>query len=267
MPRSRRNGADADGMLRVPRPVLLAAMSVMHLTLDKLTTPDCDLPACSVEPLVSINQSTVCDGRGLFAQTSMPMNSLVALYPVHAIGIETDTGEVEMAASAKPDILELIRDSEYRVTLPHRGFSHMCIDTVPQYVSSLSWSGWAANDAARCEGRSAREVERYLEASVIGANSALVAIGPPPLVGLVTTRDVDAGEELFTSYGPGYWLESKDWDERGTQLIVELQAARYAAVEAAEVGARRQHAKGLALLDDIFHDVLAIKMDEQKQEL
>ena len=56
-----------------------------------------------------------------------------------------------------------------------------------------------------CTSREPGDVLEYLQRSIGGASCALLAVGAP-LTAVVTTRDVDAGEELFVTYGASYWV-------------------------------------------------------------
>ena len=57
-----------------------------------------------------------------------------------------------------------------------------------------------------CTSREPGDVLEYLQRSIGGASCALLAVGQAPLTAVVTTRDVDAGEELFVTYGASYWV-------------------------------------------------------------
>ena len=95
----------------------------------------------------------------------------------------------------------------------------------------------------------------------------------------MTTRSVAAGEELFASYGPSYWvggqpvddaaldatprrlrscdvLDSSYWGERGGARTIELLEAASEAVRATEARLREQHASVLDALDAGLEDAI-----------
>lgn len=241
---------------------------------------------------VAIGPSKVCSGRGLFANDALPRWHVAALYPVHGIGVDTPSGEVDLLASVGDmDFFEGIERSEYRVNLPHDGCTHLCVDCNPTKPVVGGWEASFVNDACVCESEQPEDVERYLAQSVAGANCALVPIGPAPLMACVTTRRVEAGEELYASYGPSYWTagaasaekrsseetDSKEqyygagragrrayWASRSEQAAVLLDAAD-AAVLAAARGVRSEHAAELAALNEGFEAALECVTELQLQ--
>ena len=179
------------------RRLLLAAMSLFQSSYEELVQI-VGLPGAVVRP----DKSTICDGRGLFATEALPAHSIVALYPVHAIGADdTSTGLLDLMASSDDmayfDCVEG-EGSAYRLYLRQPGYSSVCVDCNPNKpIPHPIWTGHLVNDAAMCTSREPGDVLEYLQRSIGGASCALLAVGQAPLTVVVTTRDVDAGEELL----------------------------------------------------------------------
>lgn len=82
------------------------------------------------------------------------------------------------------------------------------IDVNPNIERTAGWQGSLVNDGDVCVSSSEDEVVRYYETSRARKNCVLVPIGPSPLMAYVTTRAVNAGEELLTTYGCEYWVSA-----------------------------------------------------------
>ena len=238
-----------------------------------------------VDPrITSVKPSTVCDGKGLFAAEDLPADALLSLYPVHALGVDDADGQIELVASAEDmrTHFDAIDKSEYRVYCRHAAEgdekSALSIDVNPQRELVPGWCAHFVNDASACDSREPKDVERYLEQSVGGANCALVPVGRAPLTACVTTRPVAAGDELFLSYGPTYWVggppvESTDctsprrasssdvldasfWSERGGPRTAALLEASADVQRAAELAVWAEHAPACIALDEGLAEAL-----------
>ena len=65
-----------------------------------------------------------------------------------------------------------------------------------------------ANDVQPCAGGSEAEILAYYAACASETNCAMLPFGTAaPIMALVATRDIKAGEELLISYGHSYWLD------------------------------------------------------------
>lgn len=249
--------------------MLLAAMSLLQAH-----TPEF-VPDGIISTDVFVKKSTVCDGLGLFAAEPLPAHSIVSLYPIHGIGIDDSaTGRVEMIASAEDmDYFSALDVHEYRVYLRHHDHRNLCIDINPTRPTATSWSAHRVNDACMCSSRAPADIDHYLEESTSRATCALMPIGRAPLTAVVTTRGVDAGEELFASYGPSYWvggqpvvegereapqrrmrssdvLDGEYWAERGgPRTRALLEAASEIVHEAEEALLRGEPADAVSALD------------------
>ena len=174
-------------------------------------------------------------GTGLFAARDLPAGTIVALYPAHAIGrgeqcmsYDTDTDYFKKQMSSGP-----ARDScPYRQNvLGDRSLFGVAndqiedpffIDANPEQPLVDGWTAHLVNDAVMCDAGDEESVVRYYEASLARRNCLIVPVGPAPLMGYATTRDVEAGEELLTTYGAEYWVEVK-----ATPLIADISRKTY----------------------------------------
>ena len=174
-------------------------------------------------------------GTGLFAARDLPAGTIVALYPAHAIGrgeqcmsYDTDTDYFKKQMSSGP-----ARDScPYRQNvLGDRSLFGVANDQIedPFYIDANpeqplvdGWTAHLVNDAVMCDAGDEESVVRYYEASLARRNCLIVPVGPAPLMGYATTRDVEAGEELLTTYGAEYWVEVK-----ATPLIADISRKTY----------------------------------------
>ena len=174
-------------------------------------------------------------GTGLFAARDLPAGTIVALYPAHAIGrgeqcmsYDTDTDYFKKQMSSGP-----ARDScPYRQNvLGDRSLFGVANDQIedpffihanPEQPLVDGWTAHLVNDAVMCDAGDEESVVRYYEASLARRNCLIVPVGPAPLMGYATTRDVEAGEELLTTYGAEYWVEVK-----ATPLIADISRKTY----------------------------------------
>ena len=174
-------------------------------------------------------------GTGLFAARDLPAGTLVALYPAHAIGrgeqivsYDTDTDYFKKQMSSGP----AVDSCPYRqIVLGDRSLFGVANDQIedPFYIDANpeqplvdGWTAHLVNDAVMCDAGDEESVVRYYEASLARRNCLIVPVGPAPLMGYATTRDVEAGEELLTTYGAEYWVEVK-----ATPLIADISRKKY----------------------------------------
>ena len=171
-------------------------------------------------------------GTGLFAARDLPAGTLVALYPAHAIGcgeqnVFYDTNRDYFKKQTSSGSLRLYRQS----VLGDRSLFGVAndqiedpffIDANPEQALVDGWTAHLVNDGAVCAAGDEASVVRYYEASLVRRNCLIVPVGPAPLMGYATTRDVEAGEELLTTYGAEYWVEVK-----ATPLIADISRKTY----------------------------------------
>ena len=99
-------------------------------------------------------------------------------------------------------LIESLRDgNDLEAAMPE-----LFIDVAP-HEPRPGWLGHLINDADACQSGDHDEVLRYLRRGCADVNCFNVPLGPPPLMAFVTSQRVKQGEELLTSYFPGFWVE------------------------------------------------------------
>ncbi len=171
-------------------------------------------------------------GTGLFAARDLPAGTLVALYPAHAIGrgeqnVFYDTNrdyfkKQTSSGSLRPYRQSVLGDRSLFGVANDQIEDPFYIDANPEQPLVDGWTAHLVNDAVMCDAGDEESVVRYYEASLARRNCLIVPVGPAPLMGYATTRDVEAGEELLTTYGAEYWVEVK-----ATPLIADISRKTY----------------------------------------
>ena len=171
-------------------------------------------------------------GTGLFAARDLPAGTLVALYPAHAIGrgeqnVFYDTNrdyfkKQTSSGSLRPYRQNVLGDRSLFGVANDQIEDPFFIDANPEQALVDGWTAHLVNDGAMCDAGDEDSVVRYYKASLAHRNCLIVPVGPAPLMGYATTRDVEAGEELLTTYGAEYWVEVK-----ATPLIADISRKTY----------------------------------------
>ena len=152
-------------------------------------------------------------GQGLFACQDLPSGTVASLYPVHALGIGSNRLQF-----ADPDWQWSSKGRPYKVELWHTSLRdwapQMWIDADPNRCVD-GWLGHMANDAAICAaGADEAAILEYYSECGRATNAVMVPFGHEcaPLMCVVTTRDVQEGDELLISYGHEYWITRGEHD-------------------------------------------------------
>ena len=171
-------------------------------------------------------------GTGLFAARDLPAGTLVALYPAHAIGrgeqnVFYDTNrdyfkKQTSSGSLRPYRQSVLGDRSLFGVANDQIEDPFFIDANPEQALVDGWTAHLVNDGAVCAAGEEESVVGYYGASLARRNCLIVPVGPAPLMGYATTRDVEAGEELLTTYGAEYWVEVK-----ATPLIADISRKTY----------------------------------------
>ena len=171
-------------------------------------------------------------GTGLFAARDLPAGTLVALYPAHAIGrgeqnVFYDTNrdyfkKQTSSGSLRPYRQSVLGDRSLFGVANDQIEDPFFIDANPEQPLVDGWTAHLVNDGAVCAAGEEESVVGYYTASLARRNCLIVPVGPAPLMGYATTRDVEAGEELLTTYGAEYWVEVK-----ATPLIADISRKTY----------------------------------------
>lgn len=169
---------------------------------------------------VRIAPSTIAGGGlGVFATRTLEAGEMITLYPGDAllhfadgtVDAEGDVSADEVAVSFASHVPSERRQSQTRSAaaltaarayeLPATSMMSLVGD--PTLVDDPAYLGHMLNDVMACQSLS--DLSSYAIATASHVNAA-----HKPLLGChfasVTTRRVEAGSELFASYGPAYWL-------------------------------------------------------------
>lgn len=156
-------------------------------------------------------------GLGAFANAPLPAGTVATLYPVHSIGIGSQrVASAEDAEYWKEPCTSAYRSQAFHASTPGfptagplQGWAPgVYVDANPTRPHVPGWMAHLANDCA-VVGADATEAEilAYYATCEQKANCAMLPFGAAaPVMALVTTRDVEDGEELLTAYGHSYWV-------------------------------------------------------------
>ncbi len=161
-------------------------------------------------------------GQGLFATKNLKKGTLVGFYPVHGIGAEFEDGSYVCCGTTSEDQTHFdgIKDLksnyiQYLIGSRKLGGAdfgedtQLFVDVNPSRAdASGCWNGHLVNDGAIMTENSEQGMLDYYTASQKSKNCVHIPFGPSPLIAVVTTKKVKKGQELFTTYGCLYWLES-----------------------------------------------------------
>jgi len=163
---------------------------------------------------VAVEPSKV-HGLGLIAKEPIPAFTIVTFYAVHAVGQQVDR-EATAAFSSDSDaeyFQSLTQGAGYRHEWYHPALrgdpktDGLFIDANPNKAHVAGWVGHLVNDGALCADATDETLLDYYTQSAELRNCFLVPLCKP-LMGYVTTRTVEADEELLTTYSHRYWLST-----------------------------------------------------------
>jgi hypothetical protein len=97
------------------------------------------------------------------------------------------------------------------------------IDVNPNQPTTSGWVSHFINDGAIVHSNSENGVLDYYTESRNAKNCVNVPFGPSPVLATVTTKQVEKGQELFTSYGCMYWLQEILYDDECTDITEAIQ--------------------------------------------
>ena len=186
---------------------------------------------------VELGKSTIPGaGQGLFAKSDIPKGTIVAFYPIHSIGCKFPSGICQSVQAAEDSNHQINNEnSAYAlfslVDRPLCGVdisssynnAKMFVDMNPKNTIYEGWFCGMINDGAVV--RYANDEEYYSNSRKL-QNVEIVPFSCAPFHVGVTTRHVQAGEELFVSYGYKYWINNKmmfpdDKDYDGNTEVAE----------------------------------------------
>jgi len=183
-------------------------MSPENVCLSMLRTrlPDLRLNRCFVA------QSTILKaGLGLFANREILEGELITLFPGDALLVwkkavgdfSGDVGVMFGKHVANLDASRVSTDEARSYELKIGDFQSLVAN--PLLIADAAYLGHMANDGAILTGKDNKSRERYSKSTFASHNAAFMVIEGSHLATTATKR-IAKNEEIFVSYGDGYWL-------------------------------------------------------------
>ncbi len=135
-------------------------------------------------------------GSGVFATRAISTGEVITLYPAHTWVWSERAGGV---GYGPPPC-----DVRYRMSMPspYGGITEIAGD--PAKTADPLLLGHMLNDAFKCAGATAAQVDLYYKLTERKCNAAFS--GTDRIVYITASRDIAQDEELFVPYGAAYWL-------------------------------------------------------------
>ena len=169
---------------------------------------DLQLHRCHVQP-----STIVHGGQGLFASKTIRKGDLITLYPGDALLLWSKT-----VGDFTGNVTVLFGK---HVALQDANTTRVCSDEARNYEIKIqpnasivgdevlkndpSYLGHMINDGAICRETSMTARQEYKQKSLEKHNAAIVSIKDCHYA-VMATKDIEANDEIFVSYGEGYWL-------------------------------------------------------------
>ena len=199
----------------------------------------------------SVGVSLSAHGLGLFANEAIPAGICVTLYPAHVVGQATDRGTLRMTV-LQDSVFEA--RPEYMLKTPTGDV--LCGH--PEMTYNKWFVGHMVNDAADVSCfRKKREFESAVVYGLMSQKANLRMEWYKGIAMMVTTRPVEAGEELRWTYGTDYWFNAKgmkDANQRITAYLLRQPKAK-----------RQEMMALLTSLPDIFKEAERLRTGAPQQ--
>mmetsp|Transcript_37642 Transcript_37642/g.67802 ORF Transcript_37642/g.67802 Transcript_37642/m.67802 type:complete len:373 (-) Transcript_37642:106-1224(-) len=182
-------------------------------------------------------ESTITDaGNGVFASRDIERGELITLYPGDAVLIQDSTAGEDVAAPVGVMFGNHVnigdRDTSGVTTHEARSYE-MEINTYTSIVADpridiegCAYMGHVCNDGAALHEFDKVSREIYTAATAESCNAEHIVMEGAHM-GTIATRAIKNGEEIFVSYGEGYWLSRSDPSliAKTTGVVVEVPGA------------------------------------------
>lgn len=159
--------------------------------------------------LCSVRIANGENGEGVFATRRIKAGEIVTLHPVQYVCMHVaGTGSFWFPSSSKVmPATEMLTKMLFRYMAKVEG-TCLSVAADPSIAAKPNACAHLINDGAVLENKDFgyAELETYLLKSAAAQNTVFVNIAGVS-VAAVATRDIARGDEIFTSYGFGYWAE------------------------------------------------------------
>ena len=181
--------------------------------------------------LATLAQRCEVRGDGLFAAEDLPAGTLATLYaPDLTVDASGDGFALDADMEASGRRLHWVYPPGLVTSAVPAGSERFHVSANPARRDA-GWLGHVANDGAECSGGDDDSLMRYLAASRARRNGCLVPLCVP-LMGLVLTEDVAAGDEILVTFGYDAWLGAPLRSDHPSDIADALRAdaAEYVAM-------------------------------------
>ena len=169
--------------------------------------PDLSLNRCYIA-----NSTILEAGNGVFAKRDIDEGELITLYPGDAVLIDNhkENDDAVMAVMFGSHIKQEDRSFDRVTTTFARSYEMEINDNTsiigdPNLGDYAAYLGHFMNDGASLASFDEYSRERYSRESLSKCNAAVLVFEGAHM-GAVATKRIPKGEEVFLSYGEGYWL-------------------------------------------------------------
>lgn len=182
-------------------------------------------------------ESTITDaGNGVFASRDIEGGELITLYPGDAVLMQDSTAEEDAAAPVGVMFGNHVnlRDRNTIGVTTHQARSYeMEINKFTSIVADPSidiegcaYMGHVCNDGSALHAFDPVSREIYTTATAESCNAEHIVMEGAHM-GTIATKAIKQGEEIFVSYGQGYWLSRSDPSliAKKTGVVVEVEGA------------------------------------------
>lgn len=200
-------------------------------------------------------------GTGLFATRAIQAGELITLYPGDALlywkdgNRDIQNGRICSGVIFGAHVLDEERNAERVTTNDARRYELQASATIscvgdPRLGADPAYLGHFANDGSTCAVPA--DVAQYDASSKTAANADHVNLEGCQLA-TQATRPIEAGEEIFVSYGAGHWLTHSGFDLNSPSTGSHAsKSAQKKKAGKAEMKAQKGTAKGKVKTDRKF---------------
>lgn len=175
----------------------------------------------SCDKIVEVRPSNV-HGRGVFAKRDIPVDTVVALYPIDMWYPSISSMDKHVATAVRygshvqaDRVMEKVESNTYKYVC--EGYGTTVVADEDQDMTGTQFIGHMINDGAKIvevvdDHLLLKTVQVYRSCSLHKQNVSCQVVtnskGDVVLLPIVTSKPVLCDEELFLSYGSVYWNES-----------------------------------------------------------